>query len=433
MERGRVAALAVAIASAASLCPGCGRDAGPTEPPASTSQAITDGTPTTGDLGVAALMEGGALLCTATLVAPRVLLTAAHCLMDGALPTAFFGTAPQGDGGASIAIIATRVHPAFDPSTLANDVAMALLAEDAPAGARPWPLPASPLDPGSVGLPLRLVGFGLTGPADTSPTQKRVGTATLASIVATQFALSPSPSQTCEGDSGGPAFATIGGVEVIVGVTSSGDPQCSQGGTDTRVDAYASFVSTWLRVTAEGAAGPGDRCWYAGNCAASAGECVPALDDSSLSFCAPACGQGGACPAGLACIAGADGRTTCRHAPPSPGATGASCSSASDCEAADCVAPASGGSAVCAPTCFPDLMGFCTKGTRCEAVAGDAGASACFIPAPAGARSATGGCTASGSDAPPAATLVALALLAVSFRYRCACEGARCRTGRGAP
>jgi hypothetical protein len=437
MRRRQGVALAVVAAIAATFGPACDGDPRPTESTASRSEAITNGTPTTGDLGVAALMEGGALLCTATLVAPRVLLTAAHCLADGAMPTAFFGAAPQGDAGASIAVIATRVHPAFDPTTLANDVAMALLAQDAPAGATAWPLPAAPLGSSSVGLSLRLVGFGLTAAGDTSSPQKRVGTATLASLAATQLVLTPAPSQPCDGDSGGPAFATIGGVEVLVGVTSSGDAQCTQGGHDTRVDAYTSFISTWLRATAEGAAGPGDRCWYAANCAASAGECAAALDDTTLSFCSPPCGQGGSCPAGLACLQGADGHSLCRHALPSPGAPGAACSAATDCEGASCVAPASGGRTVCATTCFPDLMGFCSSGTTCRAVAGHAG-SACFFPAPKGAQGGSAGCSA-GGDGPtgPLATFAAFALLAVRaiarLRNRRACEGVRCRTDRGEP
>jgi hypothetical protein len=437
------------LTAAAGLCVACGGgDARPTEgAAASASEAITNGTPTTGDLGVAALVEGGTLVCTATLVSPRVLLTAGHCLADGAMPDAFFGSAPQGGTGTTIQIIATRVDPAFDASSLTNDIAMALLADDAPAGATPWPLPPGPLGASSVGMPLRIVGFGQTGPGDTSPPQKRTGAASLGMLSATQFALMPSPSQTCEGDSGGPAFATIGGVEVVVGVTSSGGAQCNQGATDTRVDAYASFVTPWLAATAAGAAGPGDRCWYAANCAASAGACTAALDDASLSFCAPPCGAGASCPAGLACIAGGDGAKLCRHTPPSPGAAGSACTTSSDCDDASCVAPASGGGPVCAPTCFPDLQGFCSSGTQCRPVAGDAGASACF--APASNRDAAvggGGCSAAGArsrsdprDEPagPAACCAALALLAARWsarlRNRRACAGARCRTDRDAP
>jgi hypothetical protein len=383
-------AAAVALALAVASC-AAGDGA---QPVGSSISPITQGTPTSGDLGVVALLESGTLVCTATLVAPRVLLTAAHCLPDGALPAAYFGESPQ-SGAATVALLAAVRHPGFDPTTLTNDLAMALLAEASPAGATPWPLPSAPLGPGSIGIPLRLVGFGRTGPDDTTPAQKRQGTTTVASLTADQLTFGPSPSQTCTGDSGGPAFATLGGVEVIVGVTSSGDPQCDQMGRDMRVDAYASFITPWLRATAAGAAGPGDRCYYPENCAASAGSCSPALDDPTLSFCAPACSSSEGCPAGLQCLADGSGAKLCRHTPPSPGALGSTCEADGDCATGSCLAPATGGGTVCASTCFQDLSGFCMDGSRCLTAAGDAGVSACFTPQSAAAAAATasgGGC-----------------------------------------
>jgi hypothetical protein len=101
-----------------------------------------------------------------------------------------------------------------------------------------------------------------------------------------------------------------------------------------------------------------------------------ALDDPSLSFCAPPCDGG--CPAGLACLAGSDGRKLCRHAPPSPGAAGSPCSGDDACNAGRCVARQSGGGNVCASQCFTDLPGFCSAGFECAAIAGGGGADACF-------------------------------------------------------
>jgi hypothetical protein len=428
----RATAAALVVATAGCCC-GCEHDASRDPAVGTSSAAITNGAATSGDLGVAALMEGGTLLCTATLVAPRVLLTAAHCVPEGATPDAFFGSTPLGGGGTSIPVIATTRHPGFDPTTLTNDVAMALLADAAPAGATPWPLPSAALDASSVGLPLRLVGFGATGPGDSTAPEKRVGTTTLASLTTTELAFGPSPSQTCTGDSGGPAFATIGGVEAIVGVTSSGDPQCDQSARDVRVDANASFIVPWLQATAEGAAGPGDRCYYAANCAASAGACTAALDDSTLSFCAPACGDGGVCPSGLTCLRGSDGRSLCRHSPPSPGAPGASCTLPSDCADSNCLVPATGGGSVCAPTCFPDLPGFCGAGTECSAVAGDAGASACFATAAAAATPRAGCGVAPVRGRPDALPLLLAAGVLARIRSRRACAGGRSRTGRAVP
>ncbi|HEX6837437.1 MAG TPA: trypsin-like serine protease [Polyangia bacterium] len=407
------------VAAALSAC----SPPAPSLPAAARAGAITNGSADDGDPGVVALMQGATLQCTATLIAPRLLVTAAHCVPDGALPDAYFGSAP-GDGGPRIAVAAVRRHPAFDPATLANDIAMALIADAAPAGASPWPLPAAPLDAGAVGLPLRLVGFGRTAAGDTSAPQKRVGTTTLASLSDTELTFAPSPSQTCEGDSGGPAFATLGGVEAIVGVTSSGDAACASMARDVRVDAYATaFLAPWIAATAEGAGRPGDRCWYATNCALGAGECAPALDDATLSFCAPGC-EGG-CPAGLQCLAGSDGNKLCRHAPPSPGATGAACSDEGACNAGHCVARAGSAATVCAPTCFPDLPGFCSAGFECAAVAGSS-QSACF------AKHA-GGCAFAASGAPGggATIFVALALSAAAAARRRTSSRRRAPTRRG--
>jgi hypothetical protein len=54
---------------------------------------------------------------------------------------------------------------------------------------------------------------------------------------------------TCEGDSGGPAFLMRNGKEVIAGVTSFGDQNCQVGGADTRVDAYwDSFIKPHIQA-----------------------------------------------------------------------------------------------------------------------------------------------------------------------------------------
>ena len=153
----------------------------------------------------------------------------------------------------------------------------------------------------------------------------------------------------------------------------------------------------------DGAAGPGDRCWYDANCAAGAGPCRAAADVPSWSFCAPPCDAGGACPAGLACTDGA-----CVHPAPSPGALGAACAADADCASGTCLAPADGGEPVCTDVCFPDLPGLCPAELACAPAAD--GTDACFAPAP------DGGCGAAGGG-PAVAGLVAAAL-ALSRRRR---------------
>jgi hypothetical protein len=363
--------------------------------PSASAAAITNSTPDDGDAHVVALLEGSTLLCTATLIAPRVLLTAAHCVPDGSpAPQVFFGADPATDATRA-SVIDVQRHPAFDDTTKANDLALLLLA--APATVTPANLPsAAP----TVGLALRLVGFGRTSATDTAPARKRSGTSQIAGLSDTELTFAPMPSQTCEGDSGGPAFATVGGVEALVGVTSTGDPQCTQSARDIRVDAYAtSFIAPYLAATTEGAAGAGDRCYYDANCAA--GTCAPALDEPRRSYCAPSCDAG--CPAGLTCLADANGARLCRHPSPSPGALGAPCGANGDCVDGQCASAAAGGPAVCTRTCFPDLPGFCPSGTSCAATT--TGTDACFAPR-------ASGCSYAGRTSAPAWPLLFLLIAA---------------------
>ncbi len=210
---------------------------------ASAGAPITAGSPDSGDDGVAALLRDGEPTCSATLVAPAVLVTAAHCVDPAIAPThAFFGAAPP--TGEQIRVGDVHAHPAFDPIALADDIAVVLLAE--PASAAPWPVPERALDllPGTR---LRLVGFGRTAADDQQPAGKRTGTTVIESATAADFRFGPDPSQTCLGDSGGPGFVDADGLEVLAGVTSAGDPDCTGFGRDTRVDLHVDgFLAPYL-------------------------------------------------------------------------------------------------------------------------------------------------------------------------------------------
>jgi hypothetical protein len=256
------------------------------------TQPITGGTPTTGDLGVVALLAGGQPLCTGTLISARVVVTAGHCI--GPSTEVFFGSAPP--TGETIAIAEQIAHPEFDISNLTNDIGLLLLADEAPPAATPWPLVRRPLDQSFVGAPLRLVGFGRTSSTDVEPTQKREGTSVIAEVEEARFRFGPSPSQTCSGDSGGPAFLTIDGQEQLGGVTSSGDPQCAERAFETRVDIHA---QTFIAETAENSATLGDDCLYDAQC--TTGRCFA---DETGAFCSITCGDDNDCPDLMFCRGG---------------------------------------------------------------------------------------------------------------------------------
>ena len=104
------------------------------------------------------------------------------------------------------------------------------------------------MDTGFDGNSVRFVGYGLdNGTAQTGAGIKRTTTTMLTDHTPLILHFSDGTHETCNGDSGGPAFMTVGGKEVIVGLTSYGDVNCNMGGYDTRVDAYAAFIDGYVK------------------------------------------------------------------------------------------------------------------------------------------------------------------------------------------
>jgi secreted trypsin-like serine protease len=197
--------------------------------------------------------RAGAPTCTGTLIAPDVVLTAGHCV--GELPAESFGVllgaqADLGPGelgagleGAFFQVAEIRLHPGFDPGSLANDVA--LLRLDGEAAAPPALMFEGPLEPSFVGATARVVGFGL---AEEKPASvKRQGTVVVTEVSPLELVYGSGPSMTCSGDSGGPLFVTVDGVEYLAGVTSRGDTRCADYGVAIQVDTLPSdgFEGAW--------------------------------------------------------------------------------------------------------------------------------------------------------------------------------------------
>jgi hypothetical protein len=220
------------------LVSGCALSSEPIESVGSAAGAITNGSEESGDEAVVALFDGDKTFCTGTLVSPRVVLTAAHCLVWKKPSAIYIGSRPP-DGGEIVAVAWSRPHPEFDATTLANDLALVALSTPAPVS--PVPM-LGPRPDDLVGRETRLVGFGRTSPTDTSPLSKRSGTATIDAVDATSLRYRPTPSHACFIDSGGPAFVTLDR-EYLAGVTSAGDFSCSGSGTEARVDGR---VDAWV-------------------------------------------------------------------------------------------------------------------------------------------------------------------------------------------
>jgi hypothetical protein len=189
--------------------------------------------------------------CTGILVAPDMVLTAAHCAVSRFV---LFGA--RVDHPKAIIPVGGRInHP--------DGADLALLVLDAPVAtpARQWHLSAE----APVGR-LRAVGYGLTGRA----AEGRAGIKHEIPLMAQGWSCegsaaaaagcepgwemviySPDGSDTCDGDSGGPLLAARGDDWELVGIVSravaNAGRACGDGGIYVRVDTAATWLQTEIR------------------------------------------------------------------------------------------------------------------------------------------------------------------------------------------
>jgi secreted trypsin-like serine protease len=173
--------------------------------------------------------QGAVALCSAVVIAPRAVLTAAHCVQ------APRRTVRVIRGGRSYAVRAVKIDPDFSvaPSGLpANDLAVLQLSRRIP-GPRLSLLVSREVQ---VGDTVTIIGYGITETGQVGllrQGQIQVSAVTPQHVV-TAFNL-PTESDTCNGDSGSPAILSYTdgngiGHTGIVGITSTGtSPTCALG------------------------------------------------------------------------------------------------------------------------------------------------------------------------------------------------------------
>jgi MYXO-CTERM domain-containing protein len=223
--------------------------AGCTESPRTSTQAaaIRGGSDDSGDPAIASLNVIGISYCTASLIAPRTLLTAGHC--SNSLAGADFGPS-ESNSTQSIDITQFTKHPMYTSEGQPYDFALVQLSSE-PTGITPLALNETALGSGDIGRSVRHVGFGVTDDSTLSGGGvKRTVTYSINKIDGMLVYSGAPNEQTCNGDSGGPGLVmATDGSELIASVVSDGpDCQTSQDGWDDRVD----LVKDWIVSTTSG-------------------------------------------------------------------------------------------------------------------------------------------------------------------------------------
>lgn len=381
----RIPAALLAVLVAVPAC-----QSSPEDQVRSEANAIIGGAPATAGQypQVVAVLNAG--LCTGTLVAPDLVMTAAHCVHPRTLGLGSQEQVTQrtsvvlddlnvtgGPGGRTIAAARTLAVASFsEPGN--PDIGLVWLAEQVTDRE---PAVINPDTAALVGLPVDLVGFGETASGSAGVLMVALAKATTGcgafGVSDADFIClnQTSGSGICSGDSGGPAFATIDGQLRVVGITSFGDQTCEQLGAHFRTSAPA--ARTFLQTNA-----PQLLCQADGAC-----DEVCEVDPD----CRAACDGDGDCAADQYCAN--DG--FCSAAPYTPGALGSNCEGPADCDSGMCAQ--NGGSNLCTDSCTPGGAASCAGGFDCLAT-GDSGV--CWP--------ADGGCSAGGGRGSLLGALLAL-------------------------
>lgn len=202
-------------------------------------------------------------ICSGSVIASDIVLTAAHCVAENPshpaavsqLHVVYSTHFPKSPNDPSVrSVSGYRVHPGWTGNIQqpdAHDIAVLRIVGDMPVGYAPAELLARDARLYS-GQEVLLAGFGVTSGTDqvgqSAGILREVPVNVIQEYGQTEVLVDASHSQgPCGGDSGGPAFVAKSGHFYLWGVTSRGDATCSEVGVYTKISPYFNFIGQSIR------------------------------------------------------------------------------------------------------------------------------------------------------------------------------------------
>jgi hypothetical protein len=204
--------------------------------------------------------SSGTQHCTASIIAPDLAISAAHCVFDGNDAFLIFGPDADADNAPQIKIVNYEYNHLYDKNASSEkdrgDIVLFHFTAPLPPGYAPAQLLPSLRFLDQIKT-VTVAGYGATDyfpgePAEGVGTLRRVDDVPVKDIhfTKTEFTLDQSHKKgVCHGDSGGPAVAVINGQYYLFGVTSRPYPNvamdfCTSGSVFTDILAYSDWIAT---------------------------------------------------------------------------------------------------------------------------------------------------------------------------------------------
>jgi Trypsin len=213
---------------------------------------IVGGVPTADFPDCVAVGGDGGWCCSGTLVAPNVVVTAGHCVAGGCCTQVFVGEdVGRPADGQVIPVRDAVAHPDYEPPHPTHDLSVLILAEAAEVAPRRIGDATTP-----AAATVRLAGFGNTDVFSSGGYGRRRMVDVPIASPNPEFGADPETEfvagapfldrDSCNGDSGGPAYVQVGDDWLLAGATSrataSAFRPCGDGGIYTRVDVFEDWV-----------------------------------------------------------------------------------------------------------------------------------------------------------------------------------------------